>query len=158
MMVGADKPGEKVNVEVFHDGASRTVAFNLAEMPGEQKTADASTAAEGRGKVGLALAPLSPEVRDQLDLPKSTKGAVVQGVQPGSPAQDAGIRPGDVIVGVGSQQVASPEEAVKAIRSGTKDQSLALRILRDGKSAFVAVDMTAKDVGSKDEAKDSDKG
>ncbi len=89
---------------------------------------------------------------------KATHGVVVRAVQPGSPAQDAGIRPGDVIVGVGSQSVASPEEAVKAIRSGAKDPSLALRILRDGKSAFVAIDMTANDTGSKDEAKDSQKG
>ena len=158
MMVGSDKPGDKVNVEVFHDGAIRTVAFTLAEIPGDQKTADAGNAADGRGKVGLALAPLSPELRGELDLPKGTKGVVVRAVQPGSPAQDAGIRPGDVIVGVGSQSVASPEEAVKAIRSGAKDPSLALRILRDGKSAFVAIDMTANDTGSKDEAKDSQKG
>lgn len=159
MLVGSDKPGEKVNVEVFHDGASRTVAFTLAEMPGEPKTADANNGAEGRGKVGLALAALSPELRGELNLPKGTKGAVVRGVQPNSPAQDAGIRPGDVIVGVGSQPVTSPEEAVKAIRSSAKDPSLALRILRDGKSAFIAIDMPAQDVGSTDNtAKDSDNG
>ena len=158
MMVGADKPGDKVNVEVFHDGATRSVTFALAELPGDQKTADAGNATESRGQVGLALAELSPEVRNELDLPKGTKGAVVRGVQPDSPAQDAGIRPGDVIVGVGSQAVTSPEEAAKAIRSAGKGQSLALRIVRDGKPAFVAIDMTAKDVGSNGEAKDSDNG
>lgn len=145
MLVAAQKPGDKVKLEVFHDGASRSVAFTLAEMPGDQKIADAGNPAEGRGKVGLALAPLSPELRGELDLPNGTKGAVVREVQPGSPAQDAGIRPGDVIVGVGSQPVASPEDAVKAIRSASKESSVALRILRDGKSAFVAIDMTAKD-------------
>ena len=145
MMVGSEKPGQQVKVEVLHDGAARTVSFTLAEMPSDQKVGDAGATDENRGKVGLALAPLSPELQGQLELPKGTRGAVVQQVRPGSPAQDAGIRPGDVIVGVGSQAVTSPEDAVKAIRSASKDSSLALRILREGKSAFVAIDLTAKD-------------
>ena len=139
--VGAAKPGDNVKLEVFHDGASRTVSFTLAQMPADQKVA-ADETSKGRAKVGIALAELSPEIRGQLDLPKGTKGAVVREVQPGSPAQDAGIRPGDVIVGVGPQAVTSPEDAVKAIRGASQDQSLALRILRGGKSAFVAIDLT----------------
>ncbi len=149
MMVGADKPGDKVNVEIYHDGGTRTVSFTLAQLPSDHQTADAGSAAEGRGKVGLALAPLSPDVRGELDLPKGTQGAVVREVQPGSPAQDAGIRPGDVIVGVGSQSVASPEEAVKAIRGAIKDRSVALRIMRDGKAAFVAIDLGSGSGGAK---------
>jgi serine protease Do len=140
--VGSAKPGDNVRLEVFHDGASRTVSFALAQMPADRQVASADESPQGRGKVGIALAELSPEIRGRLDLPKGTRGAVVEQVQPGSPAQDAGIRPGDVIVGVGPQAVTSPEDAVKAIRSASKDQSLALRILRDGKSAFVAIDLT----------------
>ena len=142
--IGSAKPGDKVKLEVFHGGASRSVTFILAEMPADQKIADAGDSTERRAKVGLALAPLSPEVRGQLDLPKDTRGAMVQQVQAGSPAQEAGIRPGDVIVGVGSQPVTSPEDAVKAIRSASKDPSMALRILRDGKSALIAIDLSAK--------------
>ena len=143
--IGAAKPGDKVTMEVFHDGASRTVGFTLAELPADPKIADAGDGTPGRGKVGLALAPLSPELRGELDLPKGTQGAMVREVQPGSPAQAAGIRRGDVIVGVGSQPVASPEEAIRAIRRASQNPSLALRILRDGKSAFVAIDLSAKD-------------
>ena len=142
--IGSEKPGDKVKLEVFHDGASRSVTFILAEMPADQKITDAGDSMERRAKVGLALAPLSPEVRGQLDLPKDTRGAVVEQVQAGSPAHEAGIRPGDVIVGVGSQPVTSPEDAVKAIRSASKGLSMALRILRDGKSAFVAIDLSTK--------------
>ena len=54
----------------------------------------------------------------------------------------AGLREGDVIVGVGSRSVGSPDEAAKAIRSAAKkDQAVALRIMREGRSAFVAIDM-----------------
>ena len=80
-------------------------------------------------------------MRGQLELPKGTKGAVVAQVQPGSPADQAGLRAGDVIVGVGTHPVTSPEDAVRAIRSAAKDtdQAVALRIVRDGKPRFVAV-------------------
>lgn len=141
MQVSSVKPGENVTFAVLRDGKPLTIVLTVAEMPREHQQAAADEQG-GHGKVGLALAPISPELRDRLDLPKSTKGAVVSGVQPGSPAEQAGIRPGDVIVGVGSQQVASPEDAVRAIRSAGKEHNLALRILRDGHPAFVAVNLT----------------
>ena len=44
---------------------------------------------------------LSPDLRNQLDVPDGTHGAVVRNVEPGSPADQAGLQAGDVIVGVG---------------------------------------------------------
>ena len=59
---------------------------------------------------------------------------------PNSPADQAGIRPGDIITGVGSHLVSNPSDAVKAVRGALKqDQTVALRILRDGQDAFVAI-------------------
>src|SRR6185437_7396347 len=96
---------------------------------------------QGHPQVGLALAPLSPDLRSQLDVPDGTTGAVVQGVQPGSPADLAGLQPGDVIVGVGTQKVSSPSEAVRAMRSALngKDHALALRVIRNGEPVYVGV-------------------
>jgi serine protease Do len=98
---------------------------------------------EGRARLGVALAPVSPEARQQLDLPGDVSGAVVAQVQPGSPADQAGIQPGDVIVGVGGKSVGSPSDAVKAIRSATSgsESAVALRIIRNGQPAFVAVNL-----------------
>jgi len=142
MQVSSVKPGGNVTFAVLRDGKPLTIALTVAEMPREHQQAVAADEQGEHGKVGLALASISPELRERLDLPKGAKGAVVSGVQPGSPAEQAGIQPGDVIVGVGSQQVASPEDAVRAIRAAGKDHNLALRILRDGHSLFVAVNLT----------------
>jgi serine protease Do len=138
--VAAVKPGDTAKLDILRDGNKQTISVDLASMPNEN-TADSGTEQASQGKVGIALAPLSPDVRSKLDLPQGTKGAVVAQVEPGSAAEAAGIQAGDVIVGVGAKAVTSPDEAVKAIHSATKDKdgALALRIIRDGQTAFVAV-------------------
>ncbi len=137
------KPGTDAKIDLVRNGEHQTVSATIGRMPGDEQTASAGGASGERGgqpKLGLALAPISPDLRGQLDLPDGTKGAVVAQVQPGSPAEQAGIRPGDVIVGVGAKQVGSPQEAVQAIRTaGKSDATVALRIVRDGQPAFVAV-------------------
>ena len=137
------KPGDEAKLGVLRDGQKQTVTATVGEQPGETQTADnAAGQQEGHGRIGVALAPISPEAREQLSLPDGAKGAVVAQVQPGSPAEQAGLRAGDVIVGVGTKPVASPGEAVKAIHAATghgSDQAVALRIIRDGQPAFIAV-------------------
>ena len=56
---------------------------------------------------------ITPDVRQQLNLPSRTSGAVVAQVQPGSAAEQAGLQAGDVVVGVANRAVGSPEEAVE---------------------------------------------
>ena len=140
------KPGTSAKLDILRDGDKRTVTASVAEMPADKTASngdDQGKAGHGErhGRVGLALAPLSPEARDHLSLPEGTKGAVVADVRSGSPAEAAGVQAGDVVLGVGTTSVSSPEEAVKAIRSATKekDGTLALRIMRDGHASFVAI-------------------
>ena len=143
--VASLKPGEETKLDVVRNGEHRTVDVTLAQLPSnEQGTSGGPAFGEqqpNQPRLGLALGPISPELRDRLNVPEGTKGAVVMRVQPGSPADAASIRRGDVIVGVGTEGVANPEEAVKAIRGATRegDKTVALRILRNGKPAFVAV-------------------
>jgi serine protease Do len=141
VQIAGVKPGDQAKLDVLHNGQNETIDVTVGQMQEQQTAANEEQGAEGhQAKLGLALAPLSPDMRDQLNLPDGTKGAVVQQVQPGSPAEEAGLQAGDVIVSVGDHAVRSPSEAVKAIRSAaTNDHSIALRIIRDGQPLFVAV-------------------
>jgi serine protease Do len=77
---------------------------------------------------------------------------VVEQVQPGSPADNAGIEAGDVIVGVGSKPVGTANEAASEIRTATRGgHAVALRILRNGQSLFVAVNPTTAGGQSSDQ-------
>ena len=139
--VAAVKPDSDATLTVVHDGESKDVTVHVATLPND-KSADAGQDAGGQEgpRIGLALAPISPDVRDQLNLPKDAKGAVVAQVQPGSPAEAAGLQPGDVITSIGNKHVASPEQAATDLRGAAKaNKPFALRILRNGQSAFVAV-------------------
>jgi len=136
------QPGDTAHLGVVRDGHDQTTDVRVAQLPTEQQTAEngGSPHAE-QNRLGLALGALSPDVAGQLDLPDGTKGAVVTQVQPGSPADQAGIQPGDVIVGVGTRPVTDPAQAANAIRNAERNgnQAVALRIIHDGQPAFVAV-------------------
>jgi serine protease Do len=146
--IAAVQPGQDANLQLMHDGVSKSVSVQVGQMPNEQ-TASAETGHEHQARLGLALASLSPDVRNQLDVPEGTEGAVVREVMPGSPADQAGLQAGDVIVGVGNQKVASPSEAVGAIRKATggKDHAVALRIIRNGEPVFVGVNLDQSSEG-----------
>jgi len=141
LLVAADKPGSAAKIDIIRNGSSQSVDVSLATLPNQVASNDSgNNAEEGQAKVGLALAPLSPDVRNELNLPARTEGAVVANVQPGSPAEQAGIQQGDVIVGVGHEAVNSPAQVARAIHSAKG--AVALRILRDGQTEYVAIDLS----------------
>jgi serine protease Do len=143
--IAAVKPGEQVPLSIVRNGETQTVTVSVATMPNQTTASNdngGDPSAPATPRVGLALAPISPDLRDQLGLPEQARGAVVEQVTPGSPADSAGIRQGDVVVGVGNKSVTSPQAAIEAIRNATKGgHDVALRILRNGHAAFVALDM-----------------
>jgi serine protease Do len=136
------QPGDQAHLNVLHDGQIKDVTIKVGTLPNDQTASNNNQGdTEHHAQVGLALAPLSPDMRDQLDVPDGTKGAVVRGVQPGSPAETAGLQAGDVIVGVGTHAVSSPADAVRAMHTALNgsNHALALRVIRNGQPMFVGV-------------------
>jgi serine protease Do len=134
-------PGNEATFRILRDGQDRDIAVKIGDQPTEKTARARPEEPSAHGQLGVALAALTPEARQQLDVPSGTEGAVIRTVRPGSPADEAGLRPGDVIVGVGSQNITSPSDASKAIGAalGAKGHAVALRVLRDGTTAFVGV-------------------
>jgi serine protease Do len=141
LTVATVQPGQEARFHVLRDGQDRDISVKVGEQLAEKTASARPEEPHGRGQLGVALAPLTPDDRDQLQVPEGQGGALIRNVRPGSPAEHAGLRPGDVIVGVGNQKVGSPSDAMKAIGSALsgKDHAVALRVLRDGTVAFVGV-------------------
>ncbi len=141
--------GSEQNVIVHRDGADKTLSVKVAALSDQDGSQMAGDHAKGGVKLGLALAPLDDQARQELNLPDGQKGVVIAQVQPGSPASNAGLQQGDVIEMVGNVRVNNPEQAVKALHESTSKagSAVALRVMRDGHQAFLALSAKAADEG-----------
>ncbi len=142
-------PSGKADITYMHGGAKHDVSVAVEQMPNNP---DASFQQGGQnggnnqqtasnGALGLTLAPLTPDLRNQLNLPQDATGAVIVGVKPNSLADQAGLQQGDLLVGVGATNIANPGDAVAAIDAATKSGAgaVALRIVRQGQALFVGI-------------------
>ena len=77
----------------------------------------------------MALAQLTPEARQSLDLPADAEGVVVTEVQPSSPAAEKGLQPGDVIIEADRSQVSDPAMVAEAVRKAADRGQEAILLL-----------------------------
>ena len=139
-MVAVTPVGEKVSVIVLRNGKEKRLTVKTGRLPSDETELEAS-ASPTKGKWGLQLQELTPQLARQLRL-KSDKGLVVTGVLPDSPAADAGLRQGDVILEVNRKPVSSVGDAKKQIRNSDDESSLLLLVQRDGGKFFVPLEQT----------------
>ncbi|MGB9284664.1 MAG: PDZ domain-containing protein, partial [Candidatus Sulfotelmatobacter sp.] len=78
----------------------------------------------------------TPELRDQLQASSDVHGAVVEQVQPGSPADNAGLQRGDVIVSVDRHPVHDAADVQKALSVVPKGQDALILVWSNGGSTF----------------------
>jgi serine protease Do len=141
-------PDHNASITYVEDGKTHDLSVAVTTMPADPNAGfeigAGGTPQTSHASLGLTLAPLTFDSRSQLNLPNSASGALVVGVNPNSLADEAGLEPGDLIVGVGSKTVTSPNEAVAAIDAARKSgaKAIALRIIRQGQSLFVGIDLT----------------
>jgi serine protease Do len=141
-------PGSSVKLGVLRDGKDMTVSAKLGDYSkmGKQAKAsddDGSKAPDGKvspGSFGFSLAPLSPETRQQLGLKDNVKGALIAAVESGSPAEEQGLRAGDVIQQVGRNPVDGPKEAAAKLKDAKDGKKpVLMKVYREGSTRFVAV-------------------
>jgi serine protease Do len=146
-LVAATKAGTRLTLDILRNGEPRTVEATVGIMPDEQKLAEqpSDKAATGGPRLGIYLAPLTPQLRHDHGLDADSAGVFVAKVEPNSPAGRAGIEPGTVISMVGGQAVTTPAQVIAAVRKAAQDKqgSVLLRIEKDGNPLFVAVPFAA---------------
>ncbi len=141
--VAAVEPGSKAEMVVWRDGKELKLQAEIAQMPSQDQVAAAEQAAPGadQPRLGLALAPIAPEQREQLGLDADQQGVLITEVVPGGPAEAKGLQAGDVILSIDRKPVSEPADVVAAVRkaheSGAK--SVLLYVARDGNERFEAV-------------------
>ncbi|MGE5171188.1 MAG: DegQ family serine endoprotease [Rudaea sp.] len=129
--IGNMAPGTKTNIEVWRNGEPVTLTATIGSFDDSTKVASNDGAAQGQGKLGVAVRRLTPEEKADL----GHDGLLVENAT--GPAAQAGIQPGDVIVSVGASKVTTPEQLKRQVDKA-KDH-VALLIERDGQKIFVPV-------------------
>src|SRR5215471_3210587 len=135
--VGQQKPGTKVELTVLRDGKSMNIPVTLEEL-GKRSGEDDSSSGVSHGKMrwGLGIASLTPDMRDQLQVPSEIHGAVVEQVQPGSSADNAGLQQGAVILEVNRHKVQSAGDVQQALKNVPKGQDALILVWSNGGNSF----------------------
>jgi Do/DeqQ family serine protease len=135
--IAATKPGSSVAMDVLRDGKKSELHATLGELAtAAEKEGARGEARSGAGKFGLSLQPLTPDVAEQLDLPRNASGVVIAEVDPSGRGASAGLREGDVIQQVNGRSVRTPAEVKSALDAST-DRPAVLLIAREGRTFFV---------------------
>jgi S1-C subfamily serine protease len=143
--VAGTAPGTEVTLAVVRDGREQEVRVALGELSGGAPRGGGREEPGGgedggeRGRLGVGVTPLTPEMAERLELPAGASGLLVTSVEPTGPAADAGLRQGDLIEQANRQPLRSVEDLRAAIReSGERPILLLVNRPRVG-TVFVTV-------------------
>jgi serine protease Do len=129
-------PGSTTSLRIIRNGEERTLEVKVGKQPDDRvgRGPDGAGEEDGNGggegsaaSLGLQLDTLTDAVRRQLGYDRSIVGALVTAVADGSPAEEAGMRPGDVILQVDRHDVDSPRSAADALASASPPILLLVR-------------------------------
>ena len=147
LMIGSMAPGTKVQIEVNREGESKNINVELAEMPAGEAEEGAETTPEesaqpGKATVfgGVAVADVTDDIRNALNLSKDVKGSVIAEIDADSPAAKAGLREGDVIQEVNKQPVRNAKDLVAISKKLKPNEKILIRVWSQGRSGFVALE------------------
>lgn len=129
-------PGTKVQLGIIRDGKTETIPVTLEAMDKQETASAGSSNAHGKARWGLGLMDMTPDIREQLQLPSNVEGAVVANVQPGSPADNAGISRGDVILEVDRHAVENSSAAKRELGDVAQGKDALVLVWSNGGSTF----------------------
>jgi serine protease Do len=135
----ADTPvGHEVPITVLRDGQRVTLQARVARLSDEQSEQSQVASHENKGALGLSVQTVTADVARKLSLDQS-HGVVIRDVRDGSPAANAGLRAGDVIMSVDRRPVKNVEEMSSVIQKHRAGTPTLFLVHRDGGNLYVPV-------------------
>jgi serine protease Do len=128
--------GKTVDVGIIRNGKEMTVKMTIEEMT--EKRMEESRTRRPVSDLGMRVSNITPALRSELGI-RDRSGVVVTNVTPGSPADDAGIQPGDVIKEVNHHQITNLNEYDSAMGGAEEGKPVLLLIKRGGQTFYVSI-------------------
>lgn len=137
-IVGNTKPKSEVETQIWRKGSTKSLTVLVGEMPVEDKgerIQKQGKAPDKANRLGLALSELTDKQKKQLAV---EGGLLVEEVQPGT-ASRVGIRAGDIILGLNSQDIKTVKQFNQMLEKISKGKNIALLIRRGDMTTFITM-------------------
>jgi serine protease Do len=138
-MVADTAPGSKATLKVLREGKEKTLSLTIVELSDEKQAQAKEEGAGEKTPLGLEVQNLNPTLAQQFRL-RDTKGVVVVQVESGTPAADAGIRAGDLILEVNGVVIGTVKEYREAVAKVKKDSVARFLVKRLGQTLYLTVE------------------
>ena len=134
--VGQKQPGPTINLRALRNGDSVSIPVKLEGMGKGERDNESSDASHDKPRWGLRLVDLTADIRQELQAGEEVHGAVIEQVAPGSSADNAGLRQGEVITEVNRHAVSSAADVQKALSSVPKGSDVMVLVWSNAGSTF----------------------
>jgi len=128
--------GTRADFTVMRDGHKQNVSVTIGKRSDQTASADTGSRPDNRqsseSTLGMELAPLNPETRQDYRLGDNSKGVVVTSVDPDSDAADKGLHSGDVIMSIGGKDVRAPADVRKFVADAKRAGRTSVLMLVNG--------------------------
>jgi serine protease Do len=133
-----------VNTAIFSpSGGNIGIAFAIPAKLAEEVVYDLiDDGSVERGWLGVQIQPVSADIAESLGLSEE-KGAIITEPQPGSPAEKAGLKSGDVVTAVNGEIIESPHDLARTIAAITPGDKAEISLWRQGESKSISVEIGA---------------
>lgn len=136
-MVAATEIGRKVKIGLVRDGKHHEIDVVVGELKDEKKEATES-APEVEKNLGLIVQNISPDIARHLSL-KDRRGVIVTDIQPGSPAEEADLRAGDIIKEINKKAVRNIDDFKEVMRKVNARDGVVMLVKRENVSFYAVI-------------------
>jgi serine protease Do len=141
MAVADTKVGVPAKLTVLRGGKTMSMEIAVGEKPAERAENNSPVERQDHAKLGLTVENVDPDSARQLNL-SSQKGALVTDVQEGSPADEGGLRAGDVIRELNHKPISNVSDLQSVVSNLKQGSTVLLNVVREGQTLFLAFDLS----------------
>ncbi len=136
----ADFPvGDPIKLEVLRDGKKQNMQVVLEERPSQEQLASSNSREDANSWAGLSVQDLGSQRSRGLGVDPQETGVVIVSVEPGSPADDAGMQPGDIVKEVGNMSVEDLGDYNAAVKKYREKKAVAFLLKRGNQTLYVGL-------------------
>ncbi len=138
-VVSSSEPGKRYKVDIIRDGRRKSIYVKLGELPNEPQMAFMPN--DKSSTLGITVQDLNSSLRKHYNLSQDDDGVVVTEMDNDSEAYRSGIREGDIIIRVGTNNVRNSNDFKDLIRTSSRKNTVLLLVKRNDVSRFYALEI-----------------